>query len=233
MVLRNHNKTDKSKIGIIGHSEGGIIAQMISSKLKGTSFVVLLAAPGIDITELMVIQNRKMIVGMEILNESQLTLFDIMNRSVFNTILNTNDNNEASAKVLSIYMDYAKTLDSSQIKSLNIYEKNIRSQLTIMLSPWYRFFLSVKPSRYLTKIKCPVLVLNGEKDVQVSADENLAAINDALKQAKNSKVTVNKLTGLNHLFQTAESGMPDEYAKIEETISPSVLEIIAKWINQQ
>lgn len=233
MFLRQHKSVIKEKTGIIGHSEGGIIAQMIASKTNQVAFVVLLAAPGIDVMDLMVIQNRKIVESENILKPEQFADFDKMTRSVFNTILKVNDNQQASKEILSIYMDYAKTLDSAQIKKLNLTEKNIRAQLISLLSPWYRFFISIKPSRYLTKIKCPVLALNGEKDMQVTPDENLAAINDALRQAKNTKVTIQKMPDLNHLFQHAEKGSVAEYAKIEETISPEVLQIISSWIIKQ
>lgn len=233
MFLRQHPSVLKEKTGIIGHSEGGIIAQMIASRSSQVAFIVLLAAPGIDIIDLMVIQNRKMVESENMLRPEQYVELDRMTRRVFNTILKTSDNQQASKEILSFYMEYAKTLDSAQIKKMNLTEKNIRAQMITMLSPWYRYFLSIKPSRFLTKIKCPVLALNGEKDLQVTPDENLAAITDALKLGKNTKITLQKMPSLNHLFQTSEKGSFDEYAKIEETISPEVLQIISSWIKKQ
>ena len=98
------------------------------------------------------------------------------------------------------------------------------------MSPWYRYFLAYNPRQTLEKVKIPVLALNGENDTQVSAKENLSLIADALKTGGNADYTVKAFPKLNHLFQTSQTGLPDEYGKIEETISPVVLETISDWI---
>jgi len=85
----------------------------------------------------------------------------------------------------------------------------------------------------LSKVKCPVLAINGEKDLQVPPKENLSAIEEALKAGGNQNYSIKELPGLNHLFQTAQTGAPSEYAKIEETISPAVLKLIGNWILEQ
>jgi hypothetical protein len=100
-------------------------------------------------------------------------------------------------------------------------------------SPWFRFFLSYDPATALRQVKCPVLALNGSKDVQVSPSQNLPAIRKALEQAGNAHIETVELPGLNHLFQTAKTGAPDEYSTIEETIAPVVLQKIAAWILKQ
>lgn len=102
-----------------------------------------------------------------------------------------------------------------------------------MASPWYRFFIAYDPATTLSKVSCPVLALNGEKDCQVTADDNLPLIESTLKSSGNTKVTAKKLPGLNHLFQTCKSGLPNEYEEIEETISPSVLTAISDWLAEQ
>jgi hypothetical protein len=98
------------------------------------------------------------------------------------------------------------------------------------LSPWSRFFLTYDPKPTLTKVKCPVLAINGEKDLQVPPRENLIVIEEALKSGGNQDYTIKEIPNLNHLFQTAQTGLPSEYAKIEETISPITLKIITDWI---
>jgi len=232
MMLRKHKSADINMTGIIGHSEGGIIAPVVASKIKDVSFLVLLAAPGIDVSELMVIQNRRIIENENILRPEQFQGFETMIRTVYKTILKTPDNNEARKKVLMIYSAYAKTIDSLQVIKLKINEKNLNQQLVTMLSPWYRKFLSIKPSEYNSKVKCPVLALNGSLDMQVTADENLAAISDSYRSSGNTNLTVKKLTGLNHLFQPAITGMPEEYSRTEQTISTEVLDIISNWIKK-
>jgi hypothetical protein len=103
-------------------------------------------------------------------------------------------------------------------------------QVKQVTSPWFRYFLTYDPGTALRKVTCPVLALSGEKDVQVSPKQNLPAIRKALEEAGNKHFEVVELPGLNHLFQTAKTGAPAEYAEIEETMSPVALEKIASWI---
>jgi fermentation-respiration switch protein FrsA (DUF1100 family) len=109
----------------------------------------------------------------------------------------------------------------------------IGAQVKALTSPWFRYFMAYDPAVALRKVKCPVLALNGEKDLQVSPTQNLPAIRNALAQGGNQKSMVEELPGLNHLFQTAKTGSPSEYAEIEETISPVALETIAGWVLKQ
>ena len=106
----------------------------------------------------------------------------------------------------------------------------IENQLIQLTAKWTRFFLTYDPKTALRKVKCPVLALIGEKDLQVTPKENLSAIEEALKQGGNKNYTIKELPGLNHLFQTATTGLPSEYGKIEVTISPSALKVISDWI---
>jgi len=102
-----------------------------------------------------------------------------------------------------------------------------------LTSPWFRYFLTYDPATALRKVTCPVLVLNGSLDKQVLPDQNLPPIRKALAEAGNKNVEIDELPGLNHLFQTAKTGAPTEYAQIEETISPVALEKMATWIGKQ
>ncbi|MPM83740.1 hypothetical protein SDC9_130809 [bioreactor metagenome] len=111
------------------------------------------------------------------------------------------------------------------------FDAQVNAQVQQLISPWMRFFLTYDPSPTLMKVKCPVLAINGEKDLQVPPKENLQAIEEALKEGGNRDYTVKELPGLNHLFQTAQTGSPSEYAKINETISPAALELIGDWVS--
>ena len=109
----------------------------------------------------------------------------------------------------------------------------IEAQLKMVRSPWFRYFLTYDPRPTLGKVRCPVLALVGEKDLQVPPRENLSQIEATLKAGGNNRVTVKELPGLNHLFQTCKTGAPAEYAQIEETIAPSALSAIADWVGEQ
>lgn len=126
-------------------------------------------------------------------------------------------------------------MSETEKKELNVSEQSLIQDMKGNLAdyPWARFFLFYDPAVALRKVRCPVLALNGEKDTQVPADVNLQAIEEALKQAGNTRFEIKKLPGLNHLFQTAQTGHPREYGKIEETIAPAVLQLIGDWIGEQ
>ncbi|MGV8932851.1 MAG: hypothetical protein ACOH1R_12180 [Luteimonas sp.] len=101
-----------------------------------------------------------------------------------------------------------------------------------LLSPWFRRFLALDPSVYLEKVRCPVLALAGEKDLQVTPTENLAGIKRALARGGNRESTVLRLPGINHNLQTALTGKPSEYFEIDETVAPSVLELMSSWMKE-
>jgi len=109
-------------------------------------------------------------------------------------------------------------------------EPQIGAQIKTLTSPWFRYFLTYDPATALRKVTCPVLAINGEKDTQVPPKQNLPAIRTALEQGGNKHFEADELPGLNHLFQTAKTGSPAEYAQIEETISPVALDRMASWI---
>jgi fermentation-respiration switch protein FrsA (DUF1100 family) len=108
----------------------------------------------------------------------------------------------------------------------------IDGQVKMLLSPWFRDMLSYDPRAALRAVKCPVLAINGEKDLQVSAQENLSAIREALAAGKNQQVKTIELPGLNHLFQACQTGAPAEYSRIEETFDPAALKVVSNWIRE-
>jgi hypothetical protein len=110
---------------------------------------------------------------------------------------------------------------------------SIPDQIRALTSPWYRYFIAYDPALVLKTVKCPVLAINGERDLQVPAEQNLAAIKNALQSSGNTRVTTMQLPGLNHLFQTAKTGLPSEYGEIQETVSPVALDAVASWILKQ
>ena len=100
----------------------------------------------------------------------------------------------------------------------------------MLQSPWFRYFLTYDPRPTLAKVKCPVLAINGEKDLQVPPRQNLPEIEKALKAGGNAAVTIREMPNLNHLFQTCKTGAPTEYAQIEETFAPAALQVVGEWV---
>jgi fermentation-respiration switch protein FrsA (DUF1100 family) len=126
-----------------------------------------------------------------------------------------------------------ESLAEPERKAFEAAGKAIEAQTKALRSNWFRYFLSYDPRPTLAKVRCPVLALVGDKDLQVAAAENLGEISRVLKEAKNPKVTPTELAGLNHLFQSCKIGSVTEYAQIEETIAPVALQVIGDWIVAQ
>jgi pimeloyl-ACP methyl ester carboxylesterase len=141
------------------------------------------------------------------------------------------DSSKASEKLHKVIDEFYSTLSDSEKNSPEMDKERMYTQTTkSLLSPWFRFFLSYEPKEELSKLKIPVLAINGEHDLQVPPKENLAAIESALKKSGNNKYKIVELPKLNHLFQTSVTGSPTEYNKIEETIAPVALSTISDWI---
>jgi uncharacterized protein len=229
--LKTKKGVDNKKIGLIGHSEGGMIAPIVASKDKSISFIVLLAGPGIPCSELLVEQNY--LVGKTNgMTEKQLVEAQKVNQSLYAILKTTKSNEEIKPKLKTILEQSLST--DTEFQKLNEEQKNqfIKPQLDQMVSPWFRTFIQYEPSVYLEKVKCPMLVLNGDKDIQVAAQSNTDAIKRATTKGKNKKVEIKIYPQLNHLFQTCTACTIDEYGSLEETFSPLVMTDMKNWILQ-
>jgi pimeloyl-ACP methyl ester carboxylesterase len=221
--LKTRKKINPLKIGLIGHSEGGIIAPIAANKTNEVAFVVLLAGPGISGEEILYEQGR--LIGLASgMNEEQVEQSRKTQEAIFNIIKTEKDS--------SVRLDrLQRALTGGMYPMMNDDQKKaIDQQVAAVNSPWFHYFLTYDPRPALTKLKCPVLALIGEKDLQVPPKSNLPAIKKALSDGGNKNFKTMELPGLNHLFQRCETGAVAEYAQIEETISPEVLEIISEWI---
>ncbi len=228
--LENKKEYKGKAIGLVGHSEGGMIAPMVASENRDVDFIVLLAGPGIDVFELMLIQTAK-------INESQgATKEEIARnkkdgRKVFDYLINNSTaSKEELGKGLEKIIGEAYDNMSEEFKSSITKETLIAQQKATVLDDWFLYFINFNPADYLTQVKCPTLAVNGELDLQVTAKENLAGIKESLKKAKNKNATVKEFKGLNHLFQKTETGAPSEYGSLEETFNVEVLEYVSNWI---
>ena len=151
-------------------------------------------------------------------------------KKIFSIVKEEQNNTVAEEEIRKLLKAEMANMSEEEKKNSGYSEANLDTQIKATLSPWMRFFLTYDPKPTLMKVKCPVLAIDGEKDLQVPPHENLRAIEEALKAGGNKDYTVKEMPGLNHLFQTAQTGSPTEYAKIEETISPAALEFIGNWI---
>ena len=223
-------RDDVAEIGLIGHSEGGAIAPMVASDCSDVSFIVLMAAPGVTGREIIITQSEHIYAASGMAPEQIGKVMEV-NRAMLELVKPDKDV-EIIEKEL---YDLMKNLTGNSVN-----DQEIKRQIAQVTTPWMRYFLNHDPGEVLTKVKCPVLAINGTKDLQVASKTNLDAIYLALTGEKrdnnnsvtryNKSVTVVEFEGLNHLFQKCETGLPMEYAKIEETINPEVLIAISNWI---
>lgn len=220
-------KNGYTNIGLIGHSEGGMIAPMVTTKNKNVKFLVLLAGPGIPISELLLQQNRDL-AKTSGADEKNLAIAESSNREIYSFVKNykgkTFEKDLKNLLIAELKKMSEKEMSNEEIETV------AESQVKTISKPWFRYFLKFNPEEYLSKVKIPVLALNGSLDMQVSAKENLAGIKNSLTKAGNNNFEIEEFAGLNHLFQTAKTGNPTEYGQIEETFSPKALEKISDWI---
>lgn len=227
--LKTRPEIDPLRIGLIGHSEGGLIAPIVASQSKDVAFIVMLAGTGVNGEEILYEQ------GAAILKASGATPAAIRaktadQKKMFAVLRAEKDQDEARRQLEAFLMEeVAKLPEDQRLKAAG----SLKAQLAQITSPWFRTFLTLDPAVFLRKVSCPVLAINGELDLQVLPTQNLPAIEKALRDGGNKDYTLERLPNLNHLFQTAKTGSPTEYASIEETISPAVLETIATWISQR
>jgi uncharacterized protein len=219
--LKTHKEIDPRRIGLVGHSEGAMIAPYLATRSKDVAWVVLLAAPATR-GEDTLLKQSELIGRAGGLDEPQLVASLTFDRSAYNLIRQEKDHDELAEKLVALVKETG--FDSA------IPPTALETQLRMFLSPWFRFFLDYDPLPNLQTLKSPVLALYGQKDLQVAAKTNLPLAQTALQDAGNKDATVRELPDLNHLFQHAYSGSPAEYAAIEETISPETLQLIGDWI---
>ncbi len=228
---------DAGHIGLIGHSEGGIIAPMAAAKSDKIAFIVMLAGTGLPGREIIRLQSE-LIDRAAGESEQDARADAAAQEPVFDLLAAGADEAAIRAKFreiaegqLSRHESSGDAADREKAKAERAtLDAKIEQAMKELTSPWFRYFLTLDPRDALRKVRCPVLALNGAKDLQVPPGQNLAEIERALKDGGNNDATVKELPGLNHLFQHCETGSPAEYATIEETMSPEVLEIVAGWV---
>jgi len=234
--LLSRPEVDKKKVGMIGHSEGGMIAPLVAVSRNDIDFMVLMAGPGVKISELMAEQNeavaRSSGASEKALSEIK-PLFDLVTRSILNAPDSATASENTALLIEKWSMDKEKAvLEEMKMGTARQRADYIRSMVNELRSPWFRYFLQFDPKPYLEKVKCKILAINGEKDVQVVSKQNLPGIAAALKKSRTKNYEIKELPGLNHLFQACIKCTVTEYGELEETISPAALEIISSWLEK-
>jgi dipeptidyl aminopeptidase/acylaminoacyl peptidase len=232
--LAKHAEVDASRIGIVGHSEGGLIAPMVAAKHPELlKHIVLLAGPGIDGGEVLVGQSAAIYRAMEggedeikknveIIKEVNQAIRDKMSDDDFDKMIEKISEHAAAEQSTDEELD-----EESQAMSV----LTLKSRLSMFKTPWFRYFIEYDPATSLKDVKCSVLALNGEKDLQVLIEPNFQGIRSALESGGNKDFELVAYPELNHLFQKSKTGSPSEYSVLTETFSVDVMDKIADWVH--
>lgn len=234
--LKTRPDININQIGLIGHSEGGIIAPMVAAQNKEVSFIILWGAPVIGGAEINTAQNG-VVLQNDGFTHAYVSAFKQLNNAALAVLKKAADTATLHVGITKVFDEWRSQQPDSVLKRLYVNGYNIIGQNAFTMydglytSPWLRFFITHDFAADLAKVKCPVLAINGTLDTQVEADTNLRMIDSVLSKNNHRNYKVVPLKGLNHLLQTATTGSLNEYATIEETIAPAALELMASWIN--
>lgn len=227
--LKQQKGIDPRMIGLIGHSEGGMIAPMVAARSGDVSFLVLLAGLGQRGEYLLYTQT-------ELIDKTKGTHIDTTRhtisliRRIHAIVKAETDEKRIEQRIKEDIDAYGRTLADHQRQLFEPAAAHVKAYIPIFKTPWYRYFITFDPLAVLKNVRVPVLALNGELDLQVAWKENLDGIGAGLKAGGNQDVTTKAFPKLNHLFQTSKTGLLTEYGELEETFSPEVLKTIADWI---
>ena len=220
--LKKRKEVNSGQIGLIGHSEGGMIAPMLAVDANHLAFIILMAAPGVSGEEILY-EQQKLILKSHQISDSEITKNRKLQESLYKVLKSESNQAKAEVQLQNLFANHYSA-PSEELPS------EILESIRIMNSMWYRNFLTHDSASFLRQVQIPVLALNGELDLQVSSKQNLPAIEKILKKSGNIDYELVEFPKLNHLFQTSRTGAISEYIEIEETIAPIVLEKIVDWI---
>ncbi len=235
--LKNRKEVDQKRMGMIGHSEGGLIASIVAARDHDIDFVIMLAGPGVKGSDILLKQTYDIMLSDTVPAEAAKAYDDIY-KQILEDFMSGNDTSIIRKKIMSDFIHWKAGQSGKALNTLKIGldsssdKKLINTFMKDFSSPWIKYFIAADPRPLIEKFRCKVLALDGSKDLQVNAEINLAAINKALKKSKSPSFETKELPGLNHLFQHCNKCTIEEYAEIEETFSPEALDIMWKWLER-
>ena len=232
--LQKQPGIDPARIGIVGHSEGGLIAALLAERRTDLAGIVMLAGTGVDGGRILVSQGELVLKSEGLGDADQIRRSRIMQEAMIDAVRGSDESTDLAALAAKagtrIRSDLADEIEKADDAAKAQLDAAVADGLRRLSAPWFRFFIGHDPATALAKVTCPVLAVIGEKDVQVDPGLNLPAIRQALAAGGNADATVEELPGLNHLFQTCTTGAVSEYDRIEETFAPVALGTVRDWL---
>ena len=229
--LRQRDDIDLSKIGLIGHSEGGLIAPMVAAEDSRIAFIALLAGPGVSGFEILKDQGRRIPMA-EGDSPEAVEANSQLAEAVTSAVRDASDGSDLGSVIDRAVDSWVSSLPFEQQATARPSDEAVEMLKQQIGTPWFQFFLKHDPATVLKRVECPVLAVNGETDLQVWHEQNLPAIVAALKSGGNNQFRAVRLPGLNHLFQRSETGKVSEYGEIELTIANECLDLVGDWIHK-
>ena len=209
-----------------------MIAPMVAVRCSDVNFIVLLAGPGLPGAKVL-LERQELLERKMGLSEADIEKSRSHAEQMIEIVVNSNEPELTKTRLVEFSKNNYDEIPDYAIPPGMSKDDFVSKHIEMLSSPWFKFFLTYDPTTTFQKVKCPVLALNGDKDVQVPAESNLDGIKDALIAGGNRNIRIEKVPGLNHAFQECVTGMPDEYAKIEQTFAPLALAKILNWVLQQ
>lgn len=234
--LKTRKEVDKKKIGLYGHSEGGMIAQMVAAENKDVDFIVLMAAPGVKCTQLISEQSKAMLANAG-MSKDVVESYGALHYEIVNDVITSHNRDEALGKLYQALDKWiAKTDKNTVLITTGVKDSATRVEFAETLiegiwNKWMVYFLQYDPQPILAKLDCKVLALNGDKDIQVISRTNLEGIHNSLAKSKSKVYDTKEIEGVNHLFQECKQCDVGEYGELEQTIKPGVLQIVGTWLD--
>jgi pimeloyl-ACP methyl ester carboxylesterase len=231
--LQTRPDINPKEIGLCGHSEGGIVAPLAASRSKDVAFIVLIAGPGVD-GERILLAQAELIMRADSASEQEINDALSVNKRIYEIVKSGKDlasfrpelENQVRREV-----DAMKPERRESIKDADAYIKaRVDATIKQVQNPWFKYFLTYDPEPALEKVRCPVLALFGERDLQVPAEMDKTAMEKALRKGGNKDFTMKIMPKANHLFLTAVTGSPSEYATMKKEFVPGFLETMTDWI---
>ena len=235
--LKNRKEVDQKKLGMIGHSEGGLIASIVAARNQDVDFVIMLAGPGVKGSDILLKQTEDIMISDSVPADA-VKAYCVIFKQLLEDFTSDNDTSVIRKKVTSDFKSWKSAQSETALNALKISldasgdAKLINLFMQDFSRPWTNYFIKSDPQPLIEKFTCKVLALDGSKDLQVNATMNLAAINKVLKKSKSSSYETKELPGLNHLFQQCKKCTIEEYGELEETISPIALDVMWKWLEK-